>query len=151
MSDMTYQPPSASSAPRVQHVVGQGAVGAGVLLAQVAFGGAWTSAYPVVVRDPQRDRLILAETFASRVSGAPGVLEVWLVPADELRVVVVTDGLDLERELRLRTEFIELVRSTDERATATLSVYPDNEDWATRLWPSETRALTRIMPSANGR
>lgn len=145
---MIYSAPPSRSTSETWHVAGSEITGTVVPLAGIR--EALASFYPVVVRDRSRDLLLLAQAFAARAGTVAGVREVWVSRGEALRVVAVTDDLDLQRELRLRREFIELVRSTDERATAELLVFSATDDWTARMWPDESTVLTRIMPGANG-
>jgi hypothetical protein len=94
-----------------------------------------TSQYPVVSALKEMmyealtsDRRLVANQFAHRAAQKPSVREVWLSSLEpEFRISIITEGLDLERDLDLRMIFIDLLRIAGDVSAGELEIYAGAE------------------------
>jgi hypothetical protein len=106
-----------------------------------------TAPFPVVpaLRKLMLDEVIterrdLATNFARRAASRGDVREVWLNTVEpEFVVSVITDDLDLERDLELRALFIDLLRLTGDVSFGDLEIHPQSEGV-----PEEARIGTKL-------
>ncbi len=95
----------------------------------IVIEGGLAAAYPVISPDwEELEQRSWANSFAQRLRNDESVSEIWVSrTSPNLAVTVVTIDDSLEHELRIRGEFVALLRSPNERPLPELWVYGVND------------------------